>query len=45
MDRSLANGVDVASVITDSSAKELGLKPGSAVYAVIKASNVLVAVD
>ena len=40
-----ATGVDVASVITDSSANELGLKPGSAVYAVIKASNVLVAVD
>jgi molybdopterin-binding protein len=41
----LANGVDVTSVMTDSSAKELGLKPGSAVYAIIKASNVLVAVD
>jgi molybdopterin-binding protein len=41
----LANGLDVTSVITDSAARELGLKPGSAVYAIIKASNVLVAVD
>jgi len=41
----LANGVDITSVITDSSAQELVLKPGSAVYAIIKASNVLVAVD
>jgi molybdopterin-binding protein len=41
----LASGVDVTSVITESAAKELELKAGSAVYAVIKASNVIVAVD
>ena len=42
---SIANGVEITSVITESAAAELGLKNGREVYAVIKASNVLVAVD
>lgn len=42
---SIANGVEITSVITESAAVDLGLKNGSEVYAVIKASNVLVAVD
>lgn len=42
---SIASGVEITSVITESAAVELGLKIGSGVYAVIKASNVLVAVD
>jgi len=42
---SIASGVEITSVITESAAVELGLKIGSGVYAVIKASTVLVAVD
>jgi len=41
----LANGTQIVSVITTSSAKALGLKRGREVYAVIKASNVMIAVD
>lgn len=41
----LAGGDDVVSIITKSSAERLGLTPGKQVYAVIKASNVLIATD
>jgi molybdate transport system regulatory protein len=41
----VAKDVEITSVITETAAKELGLKTGSAVYAVIKASNVILAVD
>jgi molybdopterin-binding protein len=41
----VAPGVEIVSVITDSSARELGLKEGMEVYAVIKASNVMIAID
>lgn len=41
----VAQGVDITSVITESAATELGLKAGSDVYAVIKASNVIIATD
>jgi molybdopterin-binding protein len=41
----LPNGVKIVSVITKSSVKNLGLKKGKEVYAVIKASNVMIAVD
>ena len=41
----VAPGVELVSVITDTSAKDLGLKDGMEVYAVIKASNVMIAVD
>ena len=41
----VAGGVDITSVITESAAKDLDLKKGTEVYAVIKASNALIAVD
>ncbi len=41
----LPGGMEIVSVITKSSVKSLGLKPGKEVYAVIKASNVMVAID
>jgi molybdopterin-binding protein len=41
----LANGTRIVSVITKSSAKALGLKKGKPVYAVIKASSVMIATD
>ncbi len=41
----VAKGLEVVSIITKASAKTLGLKKGKAVYAVIKASNVMIATD
>jgi molybdopterin-binding protein len=41
----LPGGAEIVSIITKSSAEQLGLKQGKAVYAVIKASNVMIAVD
>jgi len=41
----LAGGTEVVSIITKTSAEQLKLSPGSPVYAVIKASNVMIAVD
>lgn len=41
----VAGGVEVVSIITKESAEKLGLKEGKEVYAVIKASSVMVAVD
>ena len=41
----VAKGVEITSVITQTAADELGLKKGSEVYAVIKASNVIIATD
>jgi molybdopterin-binding protein len=41
----LAGGMSVVSVITRESAEKLGLTNGKEVYAVIKASNVMIAVD
>jgi molybdopterin-binding protein len=41
----LAGGMTVVSVITKESADRLGLAKGKDVYAVIKASNVMIAVD
>lgn len=41
----LPGGVEVVSVITKTSAQQLGLERGKEVYAVIKATNVMVAVD
>ncbi len=40
-----AGGETIVSVITKESVESLGLKVGKEVYAVIKASNVMVAVD
>ncbi|MBW4562307.1 MAG: molybdopterin-binding protein [Mojavia pulchra JT2-VF2] len=41
----LAPGVEVVAIITKSSAEKLGLAEGKQAYAVIKASDVIVAVD
>ncbi|RCJ23519.1 transporter [Nostoc sp. ATCC 43529] len=41
----LAPGVELVSIITKSSAEKLGLAEGKEAYAVIKSSDVLVAVD
>ena len=39
----IAPGIQVTSVISNTSAKNLGLAKGTAAYAVIKASNVMIA--
>jgi molybdopterin-binding protein len=41
----LPGGQEVVAMITKSSVKGLGLVQGSAVYAVVKASNVMLAID
>jgi molybdopterin-binding protein len=41
----LVTGIQVVSIITRSSAETLGLVEGGDAYAVIKASNVMIAVD
>ena len=41
----VAPGVEIVSTITDTSARELGLKEGMDVHAIIKASGVMVATD
>ena len=41
----LSPGVEVVSIITKSSAESLGLKAGGPAYAIVKASNVIVAID
>ena len=41
----LPGGVEIVSIITKDSADRLGLVAGKEVYAVIKASNVMIATD
>jgi molybdopterin-binding protein len=41
----LAPGVEVVSIITKESVDNLQLAPGKTAYAVIKASNVMIAID
>jgi molybdopterin-binding protein len=41
----LPGGNEIVSIITIQSAERLGLSPGKEVYAMIKASNVMIAVD
>ena len=41
----LPGGCEIVSIITKSSAESLGLAPGKEVYAIIKASNVMIGVD
>jgi molybdopterin-binding protein len=41
----IAPGVEVTAVITKTSVQSLGLKEGGPAYAVIKASNVMVAAE
>jgi molybdopterin-binding protein len=41
----VSGGVEMVSIITKSSAERLGLKPGKAVYAIVKASSVMIGID
>jgi molybdopterin-binding protein len=41
----LSPGVEITAVITKTSAENLGLAAGKEVYAVIKASDVIIAID
>jgi molybdopterin-binding protein len=41
----VAGGVEMVSIITKSSAERLGLKAGKEVYAIVKASNVMIGID
>jgi molybdopterin-binding protein len=41
----LSGGTRIVSIITNTSVDSLGLKEGKEAYAVIKASNVMIAVD
>jgi len=41
----LPGGAEIVSIITKESAQNLKLKKGKSVYAVIKASNVMIGVD
>jgi molybdopterin-binding protein len=41
----VSKGMNIVSIITKGSAKKLGLKKGKAVYAVMKAGDVMVAAD
>jgi molybdopterin-binding protein len=41
----LPGGVEIISIITKKSAKDLTLSKGKQVYAIIKASNVMIATD
>jgi len=41
----LPGGTEIVSIVTKTSAERLGLKPGQDVYAIIKASNVMMGVD
>jgi molybdopterin-binding protein len=42
---SIPGGIEITSIITRASVKRLGLKKGKAAYAIIKASDVLIATD
>ena len=41
----LSNGVEVVSIITKDSVERLNLTEGKEVYAVVKASDVMIAID
>lgn len=41
----LPGGAEIVSIITKESANNLNLRKGKAVYAIIKASNVMIGVD
>lgn len=40
----LANGIEIVSIITRESAEQLALETGKSVYAVVKASDVMIGV-
>jgi molybdopterin-binding protein len=41
----LPNGLEIVSVVTKASTENLGLKEGKDVYAIIKATNVILGID
>ena len=41
----VAGGIEMVSIITKSSAERLGLKVGKDVYAIVKASSVMIGID
>jgi molybdopterin-binding protein len=41
----LPGGAEIVAIITKASADSLGLAPGKEVYAIIKASNVMIGMD
>jgi molybdopterin-binding protein len=41
----ITGGTEIVSIITKSSAERLDLKPGKDVYAIVKASSVMIGVD
>lgn len=41
----IAPGIEITSIITKASAEQLGLAEGKEAYAIIKSSNVMIAVD
>jgi molybdopterin-binding protein len=41
----IADGIEIVSIITKSSTERLGLVEGKKVYAIIKASNVMIGTD
>jgi len=41
----IAGGAEFVSIITKSSSERLDLKPGKDVYAIVKASNVMIGID
>ena len=41
----VGGGTEIVSIVTKTSAEELGLTEGSEVYAVVKASDVMIAID
>lgn len=41
----LDGGAEIVSVITKESAEKLGLESGKIVYAIVKASNVMIGID
>ncbi|EKQ69542.1 molybdenum-pterin binding domain protein [Leptolyngbyaceae cyanobacterium JSC-12] len=41
----VAPGIEVVAIITKSSAEKLGLAEGKEVYAIVKASDVMIAMD
>jgi len=41
----LPGGVEIVSIITKAAAQNLGLREGNQVYAIIKATNVILGVD
>ncbi len=41
----VGGGTEIVSIVTRASAEDLGLKEGGEVYAVVKASNVMIAID